>query len=169
MKNIILGNVFSLCANLSDAISSTRKTKKGILVTQSISQFFYIGSALALRAYSTAAQNVVSIFRNIYSAYDKDNKIINWLLVILPVVLGVYFNNQGLLGLVPVAANLEYSLALIFFAKNPISVKIAFFICMFAFVFFNFCILNYVGAIACIAVVVTTAISIIKSFSAKKD
>ena len=168
MLDIILGNVWCLAATITDAFSGTRKTKKGMLIAQALSQVFYIISALALNAYSAAAQNAVSFFRNIYGIYDeKHNKFMDWLFIILPVVLGLYFNNQGLLGLIPVIANLEYALALFVFAKNPTTLKIAFIICTAMFIFFNFCILNFVGGISCFVVVISTSISVYQELKSK--
>lgn len=169
MTEIIFGNVCSLGACISDSISGTRKTKKSILIFQSISQVFYLSSSLFFKAYSTATQNVVSIFRNLYGAFDKHNKVLDWIFVLLPLALGIYYNNQGLLGIVPVVANLEYSLALLFFSKNPTTLKIAFFICLVMFIFFNFMILNIVGGIACTVSAVSTGISIYQELKENKN
>lgn len=37
------------------------------------------------------------------------NKALEWMLILAGVVLGIIFNNRGLLGWLPIIANLEYS------------------------------------------------------------
>ena len=41
LKEIIIGNVCSLCAMVTDSISGTRKKHRQILAVQILSQFFY--------------------------------------------------------------------------------------------------------------------------------
>lgn len=169
MIDIIVGNICSFFACLCDSISGTRKTKKSILITQIFSQIFYIVSSLALKAYSATVQNVVTIFRNLYGASDKHNKIMEWIFTICQVVFGIYFNNQGLLGLIPVIANLQYTLVVFAFKNNPRGIKISFIISVLLFMFFNFFIMNYVGCISCMIIVITTVISVYKESNIEKD
>ena len=159
---IILGNVFSLCASISDTLSSSRKTAKGVLLVQCLSQVFYLASTLALKGYSAAVQNAVSIFRNLAAISKKENKLVEWILVILGVVLGLVFNNRGFMGLLPVVANLEYTLAVFRFKDNERALKIAFAICIALFMIFNVAILNFVGAITNGVVLVMTILFVVK-------
>jgi len=160
MIDIVLGNICSIGAMLSDSYSGTRKTKKEMLLAQSVSQIFYLASSIILKGYSAAAQNVVSIFRNIAVAYDKETKILEYIFIVLPVILGVVFNNRGLIGLLPVFANLEYVLAMVYAKNDSQKLKIAFIVNCALFSVFNFYILNVVGGIFSIVIVVTTAISV---------
>ena len=159
---IILGNVFSLCASISDTLSSSRKTAKGVLLVQCLSQVFYLASTLALKGYSAAVQNAVSIFRNLAAISKKENKLVEWILVILGVVLGLLFNNRGFIGLLPVVANLEYTLAVFRFKDNERALKIAFAICIALFMVFNVALLNFVGAITNAMVLVMTILFVVK-------
>lgn len=63
--SIIIGNLFSLCAMISDSISGTRKKHREIMAVQIISQFFYGASSIVLKGYSSTAQNLVAVFRNL--------------------------------------------------------------------------------------------------------
>ena len=162
MLNIIIGNVCAVGAMLSDSVSGTRKTQKDILLVQCISQVFYICSSLILKGYSATVQNVVAIARNLFAAYDKKNKVLEYVLIILPVVLGIVFNNRGLIGFLPVAANLEYSIAVFAFREKPTMLKYAIIVNNVMFCVFNFAILNFVSGVASIVIIITTSISIIK-------
>ena len=135
---VILGNVFSLCAMISDSISGTRKKHTEIMAVQCVSQVFYGASSIALKGYSSTAQNVVAIFRNIAAAKNIKSKVLEWVLILAGVVLGVIFNNRGLL-------------------------KLAFIINMLMYAVFSAVIMNYVGVLSCMVIAVTTAVSLIRS------
>lgn len=159
---IIGGNICSLLAMFTDAFSSTRKTAKEILLVQCLSQFIYCVGTILLKGYSGAVQNVVSIFRNLIAIKKIESKFLEWLLVFLGVALGIWFNNLGFVGYLPVIANLQYTLAVFQFKDNDRALKISFMICMGLFVCFNFAIMNLVGAISNLVVLVTTGIMLIK-------
>ena len=158
---IIIGNICSLCAMVSDSISGTRKNRNQILGIQILSQFFYAAGSIILKGYSSTAQNVVAVLRNLAALKNIKSKVIEWTLIVLGVALGILFNNRDLVGWLPIVANLEYSLA-IFRFQNERGIKIALIINMLMFTVFSGFINNYVGIIANTVVAVTTAASLIK-------
>lgn len=161
--NLIVGNLCSLLAMGTDSLSSTQKTTKGVLLVQSLSQLIYgIGTAI-LGGYSGAVQNAVSILRNFVAIRGIKNRYLEWFLVALGVVLGVAFNNLGLLGLLPVVANLQYTLVIFRCGGNQRLLKISFMISVGMFALFNLAILNLVGAVTNLAVVVTTGVVLIRT------
>ena len=81
------------------------------MAVQIVSQFFYAASSIALKGYSSTAQNVVAVFRNLAAMKKIKSKVLEWTLILAGVVLGVLFNNRGLLGWLPIIANLEYSVS----------------------------------------------------------
>lgn len=162
MNEIIAGNICSLCAMITDSISGTRKKRSEILAVQILSQFFYGAASVILKGYSSTAQNVVAVFRNLAGIKNIKSKTVEWILILLGVVLGIAFNNRGLLGILPVAANLEYSIAVFRFKDSGRKLKIAFLINMLMYAVFSAVILNFVGAASCIFIAATTAISLIR-------
>ncbi len=160
--NLIAGNFFSLLAMVSDSVSSSRKTTRGVLMVQILSQIFYGASAILLKGYSAVVQNVISIARNVAAIRQFSSRTLEWTLAILGVVLGLWFNNLGFVGLLPVIANLEYTLAVFHFKSNERALKIAFLLNAILFTVFNAVILNIVGVISNIVVIVTTAIFLIR-------
>ena len=162
MTELIIGNLCSLLAMVTDSVSSSRKTAKGVLFVQCISQAIYGAGAIALKGYSAAVQNGVSIFRNIFAIKGGNNKAIEWVLIGLGVVLGLWFNNRGFFGLLPIIANLEYTIAVFRFKDNEKALKIAFMICTMLFAVFNAVILNLVGVAANLVVIVSTIVFLIK-------
>ena len=162
VNEVIVGNICSLCAMVTDSFSGTRKKHSQILGIQMISQVFYGAGSIILKGYSSTAQNIVAILRNLAAIKETKSKLIEWLLIILGVVLGAVFNNRGLLGWLPIIANLEYSVSVFRFRDNEKGLKIAFIINMLMYSVFSFIILNYVGAAANIFVAVTTAVSLFR-------
>ena len=164
---ILAGNICSLCAMVTDSVSGTRKKRSQILGIQIISQFFYGAGALVLKGYSGTAQNAVAVFRNLAAMKEIRSKILEWMLIALGVVLGMVFNNRGLIGWLPIVANLEYSVAVFRFQNKEKLLKLAFILNMLLFVVFSFAIKNYVGTVGNLVVAVTTAASLIKESKGK--
>ncbi len=160
--DIIAGNLCSLLAMATDSISSSRKTTRGVLMVQILSQFFYGMSAIILKGYSAVVQNVISIVRNLAAIRQISSRILEWSLAVLGVVLGLAFNNLGFVGLLPVLANLEYTIAVFRFKDNERALKAAFLLNAVLFTAFNAVILNFVGVISNIVVIVTTSVFLIR-------
>ena len=164
--SVIIGNIFSLCAMISDSVSGTRKKHNEIMAIQIVSQFFYGASSIVLKGYSSTAQNIVAVFRNFAAMKNIKSKVLEWGLILAGIVLGVAFNNRGLLGWLPIIANLEYSISVFRLRDNEKALKLAFIINMIMFAVFSSVIMNYVGVLSCTVIAVTTAVSL---FRAKKE
>lgn len=161
--NLIIGNICSILAMATDSISSTRKTTKGVLLVQSLSQLIYFIGTVVLKGYSGAVQNAVSILRNFVAIRDIHNKYVEWILAGLGVVLGLAFNNLGFMGLLPVIANFQYTIAIFRFQDNERALKISFAIAIGLFAIFNIAIYNVVGMLSNSVVFVTTVAVLLKS------
>lgn len=159
---VIIGNLFSLCAMVSDSVSGTRKKHSEIMAVQIVSQFFYAASSIALKGYSSTAQNVVAVFRNLAAMKNVKSKVLEWVLILAGVALGIAFNNRGLLGWLPIIANLEYSISVFRLKDNEKALKLAFIVNMIMYAVFSVVIMNYVGAVSCTVIAVTTALSLLR-------
>ena len=166
---LIVGNGCSLMASITDALSTSRKTAKGVLWVQNISQIVYFIGTIALKGYSSAVQNMVSVLRNLAAIRGIKSKILEWTLFALGIVFGIAFNNLGVVGYLPVIANAQYTLVV--FRSDPEGriLKISFTFAVFLFTIFNFAIQNYVGGISNLVVSVTTCIFLIRDKKPKKS
>lgn len=162
MNELIIGNVCSLCAMVTDSVSATRKKTNEMLGIQIISQFFYGAGTIILKGYSSTAQNVVAILRNLAAMKQVKSKLVGWGLVTLSVVLGVAFNNRGLLGWLPIIANLQYSIVIFLFQGNGVALKLSYLVSLLMYAVFCFVILNYVGVAGNLIVAVTTTVSLLR-------
>ena len=163
-SGIIIGNLCSLLGMACDSFSASRKTTKGVLIWQSFGQLIYGLSSIVLKGYSGAAQSLVSILRNCVAIARINSKVLEWGLVLLGVVFGLYVNNLGLVGVLPVIANTEYSLAIFRFKDNERALKISFLICVVLFSIFYIYIKNFVGIATNVVVFSSTL-----TFLLKKD
>ncbi len=169
---IIIGNACSFCAMIANAISGTRKKHKEILGIQAIGQVFYGLGSFTLGGYSATVQNAVGIVRNLAAMFPRKSrvldKIIEWTLITLGVVLGVVFNNRGWMGWLPIVANFGYSVAMFSFKGQERRLKIAFIINLAMFAVFDLAIMDYVGTASNIVAMITTAVSLIGEKRAEK-
>lgn len=149
----------------TDALSASRKTAKGVLWVQNISQAIYFTGTVVLKGYSGAVQNVMSILRNLLAISGKSSKVLEWGLTVLGVVLGIVFNNIGVMGYLPIIANLQYTLVVFRFKKNERAIKVSFMIAALMFSLFSLAIQNYVGVVTNLTVMVTTGIFLLKSMN----
>lgn len=173
MHDILIGNIFSFCAMITNSLSGTRKKHKEILGIQIVSFVFYGTGSFILKGYSSTVQNAVGIFRNIAAMKEIRRKVLGYvteaLLITAGVVLGIVFNNRGVLGILPVVANLEYSVAVFRFKNNERLLKIAFVINLFMYTVFAAVISDYVSIAANLIAAVTTAIWLIKDVRMAKS
>ncbi len=105
----------------------------------------------------------MAVFRNLAAMKNIKSKVLEWILILAGVVFGIVFNNRGLLGWLPIIANLEYSICVFKFKENEKALKLAFIINMVMYAIFSLVIMNYVGTVSCSVIAITTAISLIKS------
>ena len=162
-SNLIIGNVCSLLAMGTDALSSAQKTAKRTLWVQTLSQSIYCIGTIFLGGYSGAVQNAVSILRNLVAIKQISRKWIEWTLTLLGVALGLACNTIGWAGLLPVIANLQYTLVVFRYKGNERALKISFMINALLFAVFNGAILSIVGVFTNLVVAGTTAAFLIRA------
>ena len=168
-SSIIIGNFCSLLGMACDSFSASRKTARAVLIWQSIGQVIYGLSSFVLKGYSGAVQSVVSLLRNTVAIANIKSRVLEWLLIGLGVVFGLYFNNRGIVGLLPVIANSEYSIAIFRFKDNERALKMSFLVCIVLFSIFNAYIMNYVGVVTNGVVFVSTAAFLLKKDKKQDD
>jgi len=162
MLALIIGNIFSLLSAICIAISVIEKNKKEFMYWQIGDTFFGIMANIALYAYAALVISVICFIRNILSYKDKLSIGITYVLLILSVVVGLYANNRGIIGLLPIIASASYTVC-IYVTKNEQQMRYALFFNMLLWFVHNFYVQAYPSAIANIVLCVWTSVQIVKN------
>lgn len=114
---LILGNIFSLLSAICIAISVLKKNKNDLIYWQVIDVIFCILSNIALYTYAALTTNSVALIRNILAYKNKLTKKTTWILFVLCIIVGLWANNRGFIGLFPIIASASYTIFM-FTTKN---------------------------------------------------
>lgn len=114
---LITGNIFSFLSVVCIAVSVIKKNKNDLILWQVFDVVFCILSNLALCTYAALTTNTVALIRNILAYKNKLNKKLTWLLFILCIVIGLWANNIGIIGLFPIVASASYTIFM-YITKN---------------------------------------------------
>ena len=108
MNTILIANAIALIASILMVYTGYIKKKEKILFFQTIQIGLSVISNLILGGITGAIINALGLIRNILCYKEKLNKIAQIILIILSILLGVYFNNLALIGLLPIISNVVY-------------------------------------------------------------
>lgn len=165
--SVILGNVVAAAGSLSLFVSTTSKDKKGILKAQAVGSFFLLLSDIFLKGYSGAIQDTVGLIRNIVILAGKNSTVVSVILVATGVIPGVIFNNHGLLGILPVFANLEFACVTLYPKSDETLMKAAIFVSTACWAVYCFVIQNYVSTCVNIFTATSALVFVIRSLLKK--
>ncbi|MBP5698008.1 MAG: YgjV family protein [Alphaproteobacteria bacterium] len=159
---LIIGNIFSLLSAICIAISVIKKSKKGFMYWQIGDTFFGIIANIALYAYAALVISIICFIRNILSYKDKLSINITYILLFLSVAVGLYANNRGIIGLLPIIASASYTIC-IYITKNEQQMRYALVCNMLLWFVHNFYVQAYPSAVANIVLCLWTSIQIFKN------
>ena len=153
---LIIGNIFSLLSAICIAVSAVKKSKKDFMYWQIGDTFFGIIANIALYAYAALVISIVCLIRNTLSFMDKLTQKITVILLIISVVVGLYANNLGFIGWLPIIASAGYTIC-IYMTKNEQQMRYALIINMALWFIHNLYVQAYPSAVANIVLCFWTA------------
>ncbi len=106
--NIITGNIIGLIAAIIMMLSGVIKSKKKILIWQTIQIGITVISNIILGGITGIIVNLLSVIRNILCYKDKLNIIAKIIISSLATIISIKFNNLGIVGYLPVISTLTY-------------------------------------------------------------
>lgn len=148
----------SICVLISVAV----KSKKSLIKWQTFNILFYIFACIVLNAYAALVSIFIALVRNILAYKDKLTKRITFVLCLLILVVGVWVNNRGIIGIFPIAAIVSYTI-LIYTTKNEQQMRYALILNMVLWFVHNLFIMAYPSAISNVLICLWTALNIIKN------
>ena len=160
MSSIILGNIFSGFASIFILLSTTKNSSKEIYFYQFLQCVFLCVSLVFFKSLSGVISYGLCAIRNLL-LYKNEYNFSHCILIIVCVsVIGIYSNNNHLLGFLPIFATVQYSLCT-YYLKETIPIKSAVIMNSFIWAIYSYFINNYVNMIVEIIVIIFALISII--------
>ena len=161
-KYLIIGNIFSLLSTICIAVSVIKKNKTDLIYWQIIGVVFSIFTSISLVAYASLIMNFLTLLRNIFAYLKRLTKELTWIFCIVSAIIGLYVNNLGIFGLLPIAATIIYTIFL-FITKNEQQMRYAVIINLLLWCVHNFYVQAYPAALNDIVVSLWSAIQIYKN------
>ncbi len=159
---LIVGNIFSLLSAICIAISVVKKSKKDLMYWQIGDTLFGIVANIALFAYAALVISVICFIRNVLSYKGKLTINITYVLLILSVIIGLYANNRGVIGWLPIIASASYTIC-IYVTKNEQQMRYALVVNMILWFVHNAYVQAYPSAIANIVLCFWTVVQILRN------
>lgn len=166
MTYIIIGNIFGFIASIFMVYSGIVKEKNKVLFYQTLEVGIAVISYIFLGGISGAIINALNVLRNILCYKDKLNVIAKLILSILSAVLVLYFNNYGLIGVLPLICILIYLWCMTI--KDVVKFKILIIVLMILWTVYDFTIKSYVASVFDVLTIIANIISIIRIKSRKR-
>lgn len=160
MNTILIANAIALIASLLMVYTGYIKKKEKILFFQTIQIGLSVISNLILGGITGAIINALGLIRNILCYKEKLNKIAQIILIILSILLGVYFNNLAIIGLLPIISNVVY---IVFMnIKDVIKFKYLIIFTMTMWLVYDIYIMSYTSAVFDLGTMIANIIAIIQ-------
>jgi hypothetical protein len=154
----LIANIIDFLASMLQVASGSIKKKARILVVQIVQLLMQATSMLLVGGITGAVNNVLSCFRNYLCYKEKLNWVWKALLIAASVALTLLLNDQGLLGILPVAICTVY--ILLMDLKDPIAFKLLVTLTFVPWVFYHFFLGLYVAAVFDVLSVITNAVTL---------
>lgn len=160
MNTILIANAIALIASILMVYTGYIKKKEKILFFQTIQIGLSVISNLILGGITGAIINALGLIRNILCYKEKLNKIAQIILIILSILLGVYFNNLALIGLLPIISNVVY---IVFMnIKDVIKFKYLIIFTMTMWLVYDIYIMSYTSAVFDLGTMIANIIAVIQ-------
>ena len=157
---IIIANIIDFLAAMLQVGSGAIKKKSKILIVQIVQLLMQAVSMLLLGGITGAISNVLSCLRNYLCYKEKLNTLWKIILIAASVVMTIVMNEQGVLGVIPVAVCTVY---IIFMdVMDPVKFKLLVTLSFIPWVVYHFALKSYTGAFFDLASVVTNAATLYK-------
>ena len=156
---VIVGNIVGLLASIVMAYSGILKKKKKMLFFQCLEKVLLVISNILLNGISGAIVNTISFARNLLCYKDKLNVVSKIILTVILIPVTIYFNNRGLIGLLPLIAAVSFIWLMT--VKDVKKFKLLIIVTTVMWSIYNFYIQSYVTFAFEILTIITNIISII--------
>ncbi|MBR4471674.1 MAG: YgjV family protein [Erysipelotrichaceae bacterium] len=147
MNEVLIANILMIIGEAILFIASSRKNKKTILIYQIVSMLVMTVASYLLKGYGAIVMDVIGITRNLLSINGIASRWLTYLFISAAIIFGILFNNKGLLGYLPIVANVSQSLIIINRKSTARQIRFVCAFSSFCWAIYNFAIKGYAGVI----------------------
>ncbi|MCI2046845.1 MAG: YgjV family protein [Faecalibacterium sp.] len=160
---IVFSNVISGLGMLVLFISTFLRDKRQILGVQCVNHACAIVADTLLKGYSGLVQDVISLTRNLVVLAGRQTRFLKVFFVAAGLLLGMAFNNRGLVGLLPVLAGTEYAIVVVREGTTERALKWAIVVSTLCWAIYSVVLLNFVSGAANLATMLSALIYLFKN------
>lgn len=164
---IVIGNIVALVGSVLMAYSGIIKEKQKIIIVQTIQMLMLGLSNIILGGIPGAIINSVNCIRNILCYEEKLGFKEKLILVTISVGLSIYFNNLGIIGILPVIATVFYTMLMDM--KNVVKFKVLLIFTLILWGIYDIYIKSYTSAIFDFITIGANIFSIYKIYKLKEN
>lgn len=161
MLDLIIGNCISAVASVFLAISNCAQSQKKIYLFQLLETATFCLSSVFFASWAGLSTLLISLVRNILVVKNRLRKWHVYLFAALVVLIGLYVNNRGVLGLLPIAATVEITFAN-YYAKSVPLIKISVLVNTVLWAAYSFLIWDFAAGISETLISILGAISLVQ-------
>ena len=158
---IVIANIFTAIGMLLLTYSTFARNKSKMLLVQVGDCLFNSIGYLILASYSAAITNIIAGLRNLINAKGKNTIFLNWMFAIILTILGLLFNKNGIIGLIPIICSLIYT-ACSYVFKTAQSLRFVLVFNTFLWIIHDYSCKLYTSNIFSVIIIVVTIINIIR-------
>lgn len=164
---IVIGNIVALVGSVLMAYSGIIKEKQKIIIVQTIQMLMLGLSNIILGGIPGAIINSVNCIRNILCYEEKLGFKEKLILVTISVGLSIYFNNLGIIGILPVIATVFYTMLMDM--KNVVKFKVLLIFTLILWGIYDIYIKSYTSAIFDFITIGANIFSIYRIYKLKEN
>ena len=111
VNKLIIVNILAMLSNGTYVLSSFFNDKRKIIITQILECVIGAIAEFIAGGFAAASTLIIDGIRNVYCAKSTNNsKVFYWVVSIILLVAGVCVNRNGIIGMLPVLAAIQYTL-----------------------------------------------------------
>lgn len=164
--NIIIGNIISLIAGIFLIISLCMNDDKQAYKYQFLESFILTISSIFFLSWSGVTTMGIAAARNMLVIKDRLTFNLTILFTVFTIVFGVWVNQLGLVGLLPIIAVVHLTISN-YYCKSIIAIKLSFIINILFYIIYFYVILDFASLIIQVITVIIGLVSLVKLI--KKD
>jgi len=157
---LFIGNALVAIGVIFLIPSMITNDKTKVFIYQGINTFFCMLSCIVLGGWGGAITNLIAVVRNVIQVKERMTMRLQWGLTILLFVVGSIINKEGVVGYIPVAASIIYTLLAYRENSSIVQIKLAIVINLICWTIYDIIILAYMGALVDGICIIATVVSI---------